>query len=478
MARQVGTAADDTLIGGDGRDILIGGGGTDSLVGNGGGDILVGSGTLEGGAGNDRYSVVGLGRDRPVGIGDPVLFVDLGPGNDRMVLNAHDSLFNRASAPLNALDLGPGNDRLTAAGGTPWDFIYLGEGADTAWLLADTASTGNIDVSVVLGDNLVHADDETDVIHIDASGAAHALYGFGPTDRIVVHGLTMTDAEVALRTDFSSDAETHFTLVLPDSTQIWVYKDWSGPLAPGQLAFEAETATRTETVRLDDGTSLRALFGTADDETLSRKGGAIFAGAGDDVLRGTGRPDRLYGEAGDDRLLGKGGADSLYGGYGADTIFGGGGDDYIETGTGESIVRAGPGDDDILVWRGTLLAAGQAGADRIVVDDTTLGFSGAAITLSGGAGADDFVLATAGTGLLVIEDFRPGRDDLLLEHWPDYFDADRIRSERDDILDRAAHTDDLRDDYPVDGLVLTVVTTEILLAGLDAGDIGPGDVPL
>ncbi|MBD2089116.1 hypothetical protein H6F67_04510 [Microcoleus sp. FACHB-1515] len=54
----VGTAANDTLAGGDGNDVLTGFAGADVLTGNGGNDRLVGGDgvdTLTGGAGRDRF---------------------------------------------------------------------------------------------------------------------------------------------------------------------------------------------------------------------------------------------------------------------------------------------------------------------------------------------------------------------------------------------------------------------------------------
>ncbi|MDH6268962.1 hypothetical protein M2360_004382 [Rhizobium sp. SG_E_25_P2] len=53
------------------------------------------------------------------------------------------------------------------------------------------------------------------------------------------------------------------------------------------------------------------------------------ARAGDDLLKGDGGRDRLFGMAGDDRLYGQGGNDYLRGGIGSDQLFGGGGNDIF-----------------------------------------------------------------------------------------------------------------------------------------------------
>ncbi|MEE2953309.1 MAG: calcium-binding protein [Pseudomonadota bacterium] len=75
--------------------------------------------------------------------------------------------------------------------------------------------------------------------------------------------------------------------------------------------------------------------GTGGDDHLS--GSFVFGLAGDDVLSGTWRSDVLHGGTGNDRLAGGGGNDFLYGAEGADVLSGGGGDDLLNGGLGDDV---------------------------------------------------------------------------------------------------------------------------------------------
>ncbi len=89
--------------------------------------------------------------------------------------------------------------------------------------------------------------------------------------------------------------------------------------------------------------------------------------------------DTINGNTGNDVLTGFAGNDTLNGMNGNDTLNGGNGNDILNGGTGDDYLRGGAG-----------------------IDQAT-----------GGAGADDFVFF-AGDGTLVIKDFEPGVDDLVL----------------------------------------------------------------
>jgi uncharacterized delta-60 repeat protein len=95
--------------------------------------------------------------------------------------------------------------------------------------------------------------------------------------------------------------------------------------------------------------------GPGDDRVLD-SGGSIHGNAGDDLLEGDGGPDRIFGGDGVDRLLGGSGRDRLRGGPGddvllgeggADRIFGGGGDDLLRGESGTDELRGGGGVDQI-----------------------------------------------------------------------------------------------------------------------------------
>ncbi len=158
---------------------------------------------------------------------------------------------------------------------------------------------------------------------------------------------------------------------------------------------------------------------TAGDDLLTGTGGPdrIAARAGDDTVRGRGGDDTLLGQQGDDVLRGAGGDDSLIGGGGSDRIFGQGGDDTLKGG--------GAGDD----------LKGGRGADRLVGGggaDTIDGGKGADI-LIGGAGADVFRFAP-GDGEDVIRGFRQGADLVEFKRGVSGFDELTITQQGDDVL--------------------------------------------
>lgn len=103
---------------------------------------------------------------------------------------------------------------------------------------------------------------------------------------------------------------------------------------------------------------VKSVQGTVGNDTLS--GSFVFALAGNDTVNGTSGSDVLYGGAGNDKLNGLAGNDFLYGGEGNDTLTGGGGNDL----------------------------------------------------LNGGLGSDTFVFDRKVAGLVTVEDFRLGADEL------------------------------------------------------------------
>lgn len=98
-------------------------------------------------------------------------------------------------------------------------------------------------------------------------------------------------------------------------------------------------------------------------------------GAGDDMLVGTERKNRLDGNRGDDLLWGQDGDDLLRGGAGGDTLNAGNGGDTLEGGSGAELLRGEAGDDRLV-----------GGADK----DRLIGGPGRDV-LVGGSGSDSFV---------------------------------------------------------------------------------------
>ena len=130
----VGTAEDDTLLGGLDPEILRGGAGDDTLRGAGGNDVLsgdAGDDLIAGGAGNDQLfgrlgadtMFGGPGNDRLQGNGGADELTG-GPGNDQLAGNLGPDILRG----------GPGSDRLDGGFGT--DTLVGGAGSDTFGIAA------------------------------------------------------------------------------------------------------------------------------------------------------------------------------------------------------------------------------------------------------------------------------------------------------------------------------------------------------
>lgn len=122
---------------------------------------------------------------------------------------------------------------------------------------------------------------------------------------------------------------------------------------------------------------LRGNDAGADDDA----GDSISGGSGADTLRGDGGNDSLSGEQGDDSIVGGTGNDTLSGGDGGDTISGGDGTDSISGGDGTDSLLGDAGNDTL---------AGDAGADTLDggADNDQVSGGTENDTVRGGAGND------------------------------------------------------------------------------------------
>ena len=141
---------------------------------------------------------------------------------------------------------------------------------------------------------------------------------------------------------------------------------------------------------------------------------------------GTPDPDFIVGTGGNDTLFGLGGNDTLDGLGGNDELFGGTGNDLLDGWTGDDELFGEAGNDTLLGFDGDDLLDGGTGDDELFGEagnDTLLGFDGDDLldgfgfgpsefdTLSGGSGADTFVLGNSfeayyqGVGFATITDF-------------------------------------------------------------------------
>ncbi|WBU54270.1 sialate O-acetylesterase [Paracoccus sp. SCSIO 75233] len=199
--------------------------------------------------------------------------------------------------------------------------------------------------------------------------------------------------------------------------------------------------TRAGESRLELNSVERLIANSADDRIYM--GGdleEVISAAGDDLVVGSARGERISLRAGDDRALGHGGddrivggpgQDSLYGNQGADTLFGGAGGDFLGGGLGGDHLMGDGGDDTLYGWHSDDRLSGGAGDDLIRGGPGADRLSGDAgdDTLHGGAGADLFVFSR---GDDLVQDFDPDEDRL---RFPDGARLVAEQQGRDTVID-------------------------------------------
>lgn len=118
------------------------------------------------------------------------------------------------------------------------------------------------------------------------------------------------------------------------------------------------------------GAGRDVIFGGDGNDTLYGGIGDDYldGGAGNDTLAGLAGNDQLFGDLGDDTLQGGDGGDVLVGGDGSDTIYGGNGDDYLDGGRGFDNLYGESGNDVIYDDAGanTNLVQGGLGANSTI----------------------------------------------------------------------------------------------------------------
>ena len=128
---------------------------------------------------------------------------------------------------------------------------------------------------------------------------------------------------------------------------------------------------------------------------------------GNDVYKGSGFNDNVFGFLGNDKLNGKGGDDVLDGGDGNDKLTGGNGLDLLGGFAGNDRLNGNDGDDFL---------DGGAGKDKLKGgngDDWLVGGEG--IDKVNGGGGNDVFYVVEGKGFDVIQDFTKGEDEIQFE---------------------------------------------------------------
>jgi Ca2+-binding RTX toxin-like protein len=292
-----GMDGDDWIYGGWGQDVLYGGNGSDHLYGQGDADRFMGA--IEGqgddffyGDGGDDvvdYSgatagmVISLksgragttgsayGRDVLEGIEDVIG----GDGSD--IIHGNDPGFlGIGTWGENVLEGRGGHDWISGHGGNDW--LYGGTGADTLY-----GGDGN---------DALYGEADADYLYGDAGD--DKLYGGAGDDKMF--GGTGKD--------FFDGGDGYDTVSFAD-------------LNYGVNLEHRET----------DFVSVEYLHGSNFDDNVDMMGWGygsrlpyVFAGQGNDRVKGSANADLLYGEDGDDVIQGHWGADYISGGQGADTF--------------------------------------------------------------------------------------------------------------------------------------------------------------
>lgn len=150
----------------------------------------------------------------------------------------------------------------------------------------------------------------------------------------------------------------------------------------GELKVEIGTAEQRFSYAQVERIVVRALGGSDIVEFNARnliaKPVQIFAGAGNDSVKGTDGRDTIFGGGGNDHLDGRTGADRIFGEGGNDKIEGKGGNDFLDGGSGNDWIQGGAGNDRIFGRGGDDDLEGGSGIDAV----------------HGGTGNDDFLSGT------------------------------------------------------------------------------------
>ena len=394
-----GTTGNDTLQGGSGNNVIFASEGNDTIDGGGGRDMLTachqgnavvidldsGTGTMIDGMG---LEVGTMALERITSLrGSQAGDVLTGNDSRNVILGCDGDDLIRGAAGRDRLDGEKGND--TVRGGQGDDLVQGASGDDVLF-----GDGGNDRVQGGAGDD-----------RLDGGAGIDTLSGDGGADTLA--GGEAGDSLEGGKGADSLDGGTGEDTMYGGSGHDTLTGDFESDFLSG-----------------DGGNDL--LFGGAGVDTLR-------GGSGDDSLLGGADKDFLFGGTGSDTLDGEAGADTLEGGRGDDLFhfFGGGRDlahgqdgndtfDLSAHGTIDRTVTAfgGVGDDVFRSGAGEWAFFGAEGNDRFEINDALVRPGVNQLReVAGGDGEDVFVL-NAEQAHVVIRDFFPQTDVLILGFLP------------------------------------------------------------
>ena len=415
-----GTSGDDTIKGAEGDDTIDGRGGNDLLRGGGGDDVIHGGGgndDMNGNEGDDTlYGDSGNNEIRG-GVGDDIIYA--GTGTDIIYGGPGRNIIRSGTEKTIVYSDMDSIDTVGRAG--VWNVDL--SGSSVGVIVFNHARRGDYSTIFLNGSQSSYVDQSSFLLGSgDDSFKTQRLTGFF-VDAGAGHDTVNVDIRVskylhiALRTadDGSSVLETGYDFDVPRSTYRGfedfvidaghrrgkVYVDGATLFDGSHLDLKAiraeldfSTATEQVSFSVDgsnvghvNGSSFRVSTYTIRLNDLGGSitaSGALFGGAGDDILTATESYYRstLKGGAGNDTLTGSAGADTMAGGVGNDTLDGGGGDDTLGGGADDDILNGSAGIDHLGGGAGSNTVNGGDGNDVIV------SVAGAIDTVDGGIGTD------------------------------------------------------------------------------------------
>ena len=334
------------------------------------------------------------------------LSFDRAPGFERLeqrVTGAIDNDLDINNArDLEVIDLSTttGDSRVDLADVATGITLFTGSGADTliGGSATDTLNAAGGDDTLVGG---AGADTLT-----GGEGADTYIFGVGDSQ-----GADVGNGNEDELTDFDPAADFLVftggltgTIDLTTATNI----TQAGELVFGASDAEFEGDFSSITTETDISSRIRlgtdaTAFGGGVETGQSITAGAfadnLLGGAGEDVIDGGAGADEISGAGGNDTLTGGEGNDTLAGGAGNDDINGQAGDDTLTGGAGIDTLDGGDGDDQLSGGAGDDQLTGGAGADTINVDSGT----DTIVDLGGiGGAADTLVVSDGATAVATV----------------------------------------------------------------------------
>lgn len=334
LATIVGTPGDDTLVGTDGDDVVWLDSGADVFHGLGGNDHVCGgpgADQLFGEEGNDHLE--------DAGTNEVIIVVERGQAAGQLA---------ESDAADDMVDGGPGNDFVLLSLGD--DSAIAGDGDDALWLVGQETVTVDANTGVSEGQGSdTFSGFESYLLHgtfigsaraetVFASGVADLTLGGGAdfasvfaTDAVVRGGPGDDDLRADRGHVYGGSGNDRIDVRYLATIHAGAGNDHV--FAPKPRDHELVGGSGTDSVSLRvhhpmviDLSKHIVRYPRAGATASVRGFEVVVAGEGDDVVRGSGRTERLQGYSGNDRLLGGGGADQLIGGEGEEDRADGGAD--------------------------------------------------------------------------------------------------------------------------------------------------------